>query len=62
VSDDAIELKKPFVVWLDYGPEGWKPRGFDTLELAHQDVSRGNTYGQRFAITAGVVWPPNLYV
>lgn len=27
---DEDEIKQPFIVWLNYHTEGWRPRGFST--------------------------------
>lgn len=31
---DETEVKKKYILWIDYGYEGWKPTGFDTLKEA----------------------------
>ena len=27
-------IKGPFILWVDYGYEGWKPRSFNTIKEA----------------------------
>jgi hypothetical protein len=41
---------KKYIVWLDYGCEGWKPNYFDTLE----DCINCENYGQGMMITKNV--------
>lgn len=55
MSDDDSALKAPFIVWIDYGCEGWKPRGCDTLGAAHEYVASGLSF--RVKITGPVIWP-----
>ena len=34
---------KPFVVWLDYGQDGWSWREYDTTQEAIEDLQRGGS-------------------
>ncbi len=42
-------VKQPWVLWINYGYEGWKPYGFDTLKAALQEQK----YGIEWVITPG---------
>ena len=48
------ELTKPFIVWVDYGSEGWSPTGYDTLKDAITDTK----YTSRWIVTKRVEWEP----
>lgn len=37
----------PFILWADYGCEGWKPRSFETLA----EAVMARRYGEDFVIT-----------
>lgn len=45
-----IEAKKTIVIWSNYGPEGWRPQGFDSENKATEAIMNGNIYGE-FVIT-----------
>ena len=45
------ELKKPWIVWVDFGYEGWNPNGYDTI----QEAVKHESYGSPKVITRGVV-------
>lgn len=34
MSTDADIIKGPFILWMDYGCEGWQPTSFATLKEA----------------------------
>ena len=33
-----ITDKKPWILWINYGYEGWQPRTYDTAEEAIEDI------------------------
>lgn len=39
-----LEFNKPYIVWTDYGYEGWRPKLYETLEEALDDIQNYN-YG-----------------
>jgi len=43
-QDGEATADKPFVVWTDYGLEGWKPRGFEELRDALDFMQGGTTF------------------
>jgi len=45
------ELKRKYILWLDYGHEGWSPTGFNSLT----DAIEAPKYGQQFVITSGKI-------
>lgn len=46
------DLKGPFIRWLNYGYEGWKPSSFQTLKEAIE----AQRYGEEMVITKRVKW------
>ena len=36
------EIKGPFILWIDYGYEGWKPVSFETIEAALKSEKYGS--------------------
>lgn len=52
---DADEVRKLYVRWTDYGREGWKPTGFNSLKdaIEHQSYTSGP-----ILITKRVDWEP----
>ena len=54
MDDDA--LKSAFIVWVDYGTEGWSPFGYNTLEDATRAVASG--FSHPVVITGPVLFPP----
>ena len=47
-------LQQPFIVWVNYGCEGWKPTGYATLDEAVQHES----FGSAKLVTRLVHWVP----
>ncbi len=45
---------KRYILWLNYGTEGWLPKDFDTLPEVFQAIQSGETYGQPFEITGRI--------
>lgn len=45
------ELKRKYILWIDYGYEGYKPTGFNSLKEALEDTK----YGHPFFITSGKI-------
>ena len=45
-----IELTKPFVLWMNYGYEGWHPKEFDSLDQL-LEVIRDHHHGEEFVVT-----------
>ena len=41
----------PFVLWRDYGSDGWQPEVFQTRAAMLAAVESGQTYGSRFLMT-----------
>ncbi len=42
------DIDKKYIVWLDYGCEGWQPRGFNSLEEMEKFIIEGrDTYGEQ---------------
>lgn len=41
----------PYVIWIDYGSEGWSPKGYDTPEEVLDAIASGDTHGHPFVIT-----------
>jgi hypothetical protein len=37
------DTDQPYIVWVDYGYEGWHPTGFKTLKEAVEHKSYGST-------------------
>ncbi len=37
----------PFIMWLNYGYDGWAPHSYDTLK----DALEGDRHGEEFVIT-----------
>jgi hypothetical protein len=46
------EAKKPYVVWVDYGTDGWKPMGYDSLD----EALRSQKHMPDWVITKAVKW------
>ncbi len=47
---DLKEFEKKYIVWTDYGYEGWRPTGYDSIE----DAVRHESYGSETIITTKV--------
>lgn len=41
---DPTRTVGPYIRWQDYGPEGWHPDSFPTLEAAIKSESYGNPF------------------
>lgn len=47
-----VETDKKYIVWVDYGYEGWNPTGFETLEEMEKYIIGGrDTYGNERVFT-----------
>ncbi len=44
------DTKGPFILWLDYGYDGWQPKSFATIRAALESEK----YGTGFVITKAV--------
>jgi hypothetical protein len=42
---------QPLLVWIDYGSEGWHPRGFETEEQLREWILDSGNYGNPFIVT-----------
>ena len=42
---ESDNIKGPYIVWKDYGYDGWKPESYDTLEEAVERKSYGYETG-----------------
>ena len=51
---------KRFILWSDYGSEGWRPQSFDTLEEVYAAIKIGETFGEPFEITELVPFKPGV--
>ena len=49
------DAKGPFILWSNYGYDGWSPNSFDTLKEAIE----GDRYCSEFVITRIVDWQPS---
>jgi hypothetical protein len=46
------EADKKYIVWVNYGYEGWLPTGFETLEQMEKYIIEGrDTYGNERIFT-----------
>lgn len=45
-----------FIVWVDYGQEGWRPKPFDSLEDAYEAILRCD-FGGAALVTPGHIKP-----
>ena len=43
--------ESPYVLWLDYGSEGWQPKGFEIPDEVLEAIAEGYTHGMPFVIT-----------
>jgi len=41
---DPKDLEGPYIVWLDYGYEGWKPESYPDLGSAIRSPKYGNDW------------------
>lgn len=39
------DISGPYILWVDYGTEGWKPRSFDTAQEAIEEILTGACIG-----------------
>lgn len=53
---DEITQKSAFIVWVDYGSEGWAPFGYGSLEDATRAIANG--FSHPAVITGPVLFPP----
>ena len=51
MSREPDDLDKPYIVWIDYGYEGWSPTGYSTLK----EAIASNKYGSEWVITGGAI-------
>ena len=51
---ERLDESGPYIVWLNYGYDGWAPRSYDTLKEAIE----GDRYGEDFVITKLVQYEP----
>jgi len=51
--DYQLRLNNMYIVWINYGYEGWSPTEFQTLKGA-VDYASKNNYGSEFKITKQV--------
>lgn len=42
-----LDIKGPFIKWLNFGYEGWKPYSYNSIKEALE----AETYGNEFIIT-----------
>lgn len=42
---------KPYILWINYGCEGWSPKGFDTPEEALAAIMGGMSFGSEVVLT-----------
>lgn len=45
------EVRDPYILWCNYGLEGWAPRGYDTEQAMVEAIAEGLTHGNPFVIT-----------
>ena len=43
-------MMEPYILWIDYGVEGWRYEPFHTLAEVANHIRSGNTFGHRFLI------------
>lgn len=55
-EDHADALQSAFIVWVDYGSEGWCPFGFDKLDDAARAIARD--FMHPAVITGPALFPP----
>jgi hypothetical protein len=41
----------PLIAWIDYGTDGWHPRGFDTEEQLREWILGASSNGSDFVVT-----------
>jgi hypothetical protein len=53
---EIIDAK--FILWINYGMDGWTPKPMDSIEEAQTEVAYGVPCGSESVITRGALWPP----
>lgn len=53
--DPHKDIGQPFIMWLDYGMEGWKPRYYWTSEEMLHGLLTGDATGYRTLCTQRLV-------
>lgn len=45
------DVAGPYIVWIDYGCEGWLPTSYPTLK----EALLADKYGSKFVVTRGAI-------
>lgn len=56
MTDRSALDRAAWILWRDYGADGWQPEPFDSFDAAQREVAN-NGHGT-VRITAGFAWPP----